>query len=123
MAEKRAHYPNMTTWVTEYALAQAPLGATQDFFNVTAEYFDRLAYVARYSYFGSFRSSESNVGPNAAMLTENGELTDIGSLYLRGGKTGRVPGTGAGKKGGAGRVAAAVGWAVLMVGAVGMMLL
>jgi hypothetical protein len=122
MAEKRARYPNMTTWVTEYALAQAPLGATQEFFNVTAEYFDRLGYVERYSYFGAFRSSESNVGPNAAMLTEKGELTDIGSLYLGGAETGRVPGVGAGKKGGAGRGAGIGGWAVLVVGAVGVML-
>lgn len=39
-------------------------------------------FLDRYSYFGSFRSDVSNVGPNAAMLTQKGELTDIGAWYL-----------------------------------------
>jgi len=38
--------------------------------------------VTHYSYFGSFRASASNVGPNAAMLDDNGGLTDIGAWYL-----------------------------------------
>lgn len=91
LGEKRAAYPNVTTWFTEYAFANEKLDWTQDFFNTTAEYFDRLDYVERYSYFGSFRSSKSNVGPNAAMLDQDGQLTDIGSLYLGGNLTGRVP--------------------------------
>lgn len=40
----------------------------------------------------------SNVGPNAAMLTQRGELTDIGSLYLGGSKTGKIPKSDAGEK-------------------------
>jgi hypothetical protein len=47
--------------------------------------------VTHYSYFGAFRSSVSNVGPNAAMLTQNGELTDIGSWYMGGRATNNVP--------------------------------
>ena len=39
----------------------------------------------------------SNVGPNAAMLTEKGELTDIGSWYLGGTATGKKPKGAAGK--------------------------
>ena len=78
-------------WITEYALADASLPDSQSFFNESAEYFDRLAYVERYSYFGSFRSSVSNVGPNGTMLDQNGKLTDIGSWYLGGGPTGNVP--------------------------------
>ena len=57
------------------------------------------SYLTHYSYFGSFRSDVSNVGPNAAMLTQKGELTDIGSWYLGGTATGKVPkGAAAGKK-------------------------
>ncbi len=48
-------------------------------------------YVQKYSYFGSFRSSVSNVGPNAAMLTQNGKLTDIGDAYLGRAAEGNVP--------------------------------
>ena len=56
------------------------------------------SYITHYSYFGSFRSDVSNVGPNAAMLTQNGDLTDIGSWYLGGTATGKVPKGAAGKK-------------------------
>jgi hypothetical protein len=50
--------------------------------------------VARYSYFGSFRSSDSNVGANAVMLNNGGKLTDIGSWYLGGAATGVQPQSG-----------------------------
>jgi len=84
-------YPNTSIWITEYALDNATLSDTQSFFNESAEYFDRLDYVERYSYFGSFRSPVSNVGPNAAMLDQKGRLTDIGSWYLGGAATNNVP--------------------------------
>jgi hypothetical protein len=47
--------------------------------------------VTHYSYFGAFRSSVSNVGPNAAMLDQNGKLTDIGSWYMGGVATHNIP--------------------------------
>jgi hypothetical protein len=47
--------------------------------------------ITHYSYFGAFRSDVSNVGANAAMLTQDGELTDIGSWYLGGAATNNVP--------------------------------
>lgn len=43
---------------------------------------DRLLYIERYSFFGAFRADVSNVGPNAAMLSSEGTLTDIGRWYL-----------------------------------------
>ena len=49
------------------------------------------SYIERYAYFGSFRSSQSNVGPDGAMLTTSGQLTDIGSWYLGGSATGNIP--------------------------------
>ncbi|CZR69444.1 uncharacterized protein PAC_19344 [Phialocephala subalpina] len=91
IGQVRATYPNTSIWVTEYALNNASLSETQDFFNMSAEYFDRIDYIERYSYFGSFRSDVSNVGPNAAMLTQNGLLTDIGSWYLGGAATNNIP--------------------------------
>ena len=91
LGEKMAAYPNTPIWVTEYAFPHGDIENSNRFFNESAEYMDRLAEVERYSYFGAFRSERSNVGPYAAMLTEKGELTDIGSLYLGGGVTGKVP--------------------------------
>ncbi|KAF3937443.1 hypothetical protein ABW19_dt0209058 [Dactylella cylindrospora] len=77
-----AAFPNMSFWFTEFALDHQDVGPTQDFFNMTMEYFDRMESVERYSWFGSFRSSVSNVGPNAALLNEDGGLTYIGAWYL-----------------------------------------
>lgn len=78
-------------WVTEYALDNQDLTSTQSFFNMSIEYFDRLDFVKRYSYFGAYRSSSSNVGPNTAMLGSNGSLTDIGLWYLGMSGKGVVP--------------------------------
>ena len=55
----------------------------------------RDSNITHYSYFGAFRSDVSNVGPNAAMLTEEGKLTDIGSWYLGGVATNNIPHKGA----------------------------
>jgi hypothetical protein len=69
---------------------------------------DRLPDVERYSYFGSFRSDISNVGVNAAMLTEKGSLTDIGAWYIGKSAQGNIPDESKTlakkKKSGAGRV-------------------
>lgn len=81
-------------WMTEYALNHQSLNKSQEFFRMSAEYFDRLPFVERYSYFGSFRSDISNVGPNAAMLDAKGRLTDIGSWYLGRAATGNIPSAG-----------------------------
>ena len=82
IGQMHATYPNMTIWVTEFADAWDTLSSTQTNFNESIQYLDRLPYVIRYSYFGSFRSSVSNVGANATMLDQCGRLTDIGDWYL-----------------------------------------
>lgn len=47
--------------------------------------------LTHYSYFGAFRSDVSNVGPNAAMLNQEGKMTDIGSWYMGGVATNVIP--------------------------------
>jgi hypothetical protein len=89
-----ASFPGTKIWITEYAYAKQDLSTTQEYYNMSAEYFDRLDYVERYSYFGAFRSKVSNVGPNAAFLNNDGKLTDIGSWYLGSGGTGVNPQSG-----------------------------
>lgn len=84
-------FPNKSIWVTEYNFDNQDLEATQSFYNMSSQYMDRLAEIGRYSLFGAFRSSVSNVGPNGAMLSAGGELTDIGSWYLGGSATGVAP--------------------------------
>lgn len=87
-------FPDLPIWVTEYAYAHQSLPATQDFYKTSAEWMDGYEHVERYSYFGTFRSQNSNVGPNAAFLNRDGELTDIGSWYLGGEATGIDPQSG-----------------------------
>jgi hypothetical protein len=55
-------YQNISAiWVTEFACADCSLAESQSFANTTFEYLDRINYMQRYSYFGSFRSDVSNV--------------------------------------------------------------
>ena len=42
VGEVNTTYPNMTMWVTEYALNNADLQASQDFYNQSSQFFDRL---------------------------------------------------------------------------------
>ena len=87
----RATYPQLPIWVTEFADPDDTLSNSQVFYNQSTAFLDQLYYCDRYSYFGSFRSDVSNVGGNVAFLTQNGQLTDIGSWYLGGSATGHVP--------------------------------
>lgn len=77
--------------MTEFNYNDQDLTTTHDYFNTSMDYLDRLTYVDRYSYFGAFQSSVSNVGPNAAMLSAGGQLTDIGAWYLGENATGVAP--------------------------------
>lgn len=78
-------------WVTEFAFQGQDLTTSQSFFNQSVAFLDGQDVVKRYSYFGSFTGKESNVGPNAAMLDDDGQLTDIGSWYTGSSATGAKP--------------------------------
>ncbi|KAK0622076.1 glycoside hydrolase, catalytic core [Bombardia bombarda] len=125
IGEYSAAFPNKTIWITEYNLDHQDLADTQNFYNTSAEYFDRLPSVERYSLFGAFRSDVSNVGPNAAMLNKDGQLTDIGAWYLGRPGTGIDPlsGTGAslGRLAASPRVSAALLGSLLAVSTVALL--
>lgn len=59
----------------------------------------------------------SNVGPNAAMLTQDGKLTDIGAWYLAEAATGAIP------QGAATRSSIFTGWLLLLFATVAWSLL
>ena len=86
-------------WITEYNFNDQDLKATQEFYKISAEYFDRMDSVERYSLFGAFRSDVSNVGPNGAMLSGDGQLTDIGAWYMGREPTGVHPSQGSDSSG------------------------
>ena len=104
-------FPGSPIWVTEYNYNDQSLEATQQFYNQSSEYMDRIDDVERYSLFAAFRSDVSNVGPNATMLSAGGQLTDIGAWYLGRPATGVLPQQGAAGRAwndGAARYAAAM---------------
>lgn len=82
----RNSFPGAEIWVTEYAYAQRSLPEAQAFYNRSAAYLDASPRVARHSYFGAFRSSASDVGADVVLLSDGGEVTDIGAWYTGLGK-------------------------------------
>nr|OQO32123.1 hypothetical protein B0A51_00966 [Rachicladosporium sp. CCFEE 5018] len=82
MGQVNASYPNQTMWITEFGLPQQSAAATTEFFNQSLSYFDRTPFVTHYSWFGAFRADVSNVGPNSALLTSKGQLTNMGASYV-----------------------------------------
>lgn len=70
-------------WVTEYALAHQDPEHTKKYFETTLEWFDKEDFIGRYTCFGAFRSSVSNVSHNAAFLSDNGDLTETGERISR----------------------------------------
>ncbi|KAI0157318.1 glycoside hydrolase family 128 protein [Xylariaceae sp. FL1272] len=87
-------FPGSKIWLTEFTEPHVDLVTTQEFFKQSIPWLDGSSLVERYSWFGAFRSSVSNVGVNATFLNNAGQLTDIGSWYLGGEATGIPPTSG-----------------------------
>lgn len=81
-------------WLTEFNYDRQSLEITKEFYQWATKWLDGLKFVERYALFGAFRSGVSNVGPNAAMLSDQGDLTDIGLWYLGRNGSGASPITG-----------------------------
>ncbi|KAL2262401.1 hypothetical protein VTK26DRAFT_1450 [Humicola hyalothermophila] len=75
-------FPDVPLWVVEYGFPDQDEATTEGFFNESLSLLESTDAVERYSWFGSFRSIVSNVGPNQAMLDQSGNLTDIGYWYM-----------------------------------------
>ncbi|KAK4647339.1 uncharacterized protein QC761_124580 [Podospora bellae-mahoneyi] len=78
----QSKFPEKPLWVTEYGFHDQNEAETQKFFNESLKYLEEHQAVARYSWFGAFRKTKSNVGEEMAMLDQRGNLTDIGNWYL-----------------------------------------
>ncbi|KAH7410429.1 glycosyl hydrolase catalytic core-domain-containing protein [Phaeosphaeria sp. MPI-PUGE-AT-0046c] len=85
------NFESMAAHIGQFGYPNQGLEETQAFWNMSARSFDTWPNITHYSYFGAFRSSVSNVGPNAAMLTQDGKLTSIGSWYMGGKATNNIP--------------------------------
>lgn len=78
--------PDKKVWITEFAPTnwskERPLGRehVENFAKESAKYLDSLEWVEKYAWFGAMRDT-GNVGRWAAMLDEDGKLTDLGRAY------------------------------------------
>lgn len=81
-------------WLPEFNYDHQSLEVTKEFYQWASKWLDGLKFIERYALFGAFRSDVSNVGPNAAMLSDQGHLTDIGLWYLGRNGSGESPVTG-----------------------------
>ncbi len=82
LGEVYTTFNNTPIWITELALASASMSDTIAMMNQTLPWLDALSWVQRYAWFGGFRASESNIGPNATFLDNQGQLTELGRMYL-----------------------------------------
>ncbi|KAI4155415.1 MAG: hypothetical protein LQ340_001015 [Diploschistes diacapsis] len=78
--------PNKPVWITEFAPtnwnAAHPLGKehVENFIGESCAYLDTLDWVERYAWFGAM-SDTGTVGRWAAMLGNDGQLTEAGRIY------------------------------------------
>jgi len=52
--------------------------------NQTITFLDDSEWIERYAYFGAFRQGDGNsyVGQNGAVWDENGDITEVGKMWL-----------------------------------------
>lgn len=79
-------FPEAEYWITEMALPQQDGEATLAMMNESLRYLDELDSVAAYAWFGAFRSDEANewTGDEVSLFDGDGDLTELGALYLGG---------------------------------------
>ena len=86
--------PDAQYWVTEMALPKQDSQATLSMMNDSLSYLDDLEFVQAYAWFGVFRNNEANewTGDNVSLFNDDGDLTDLGALYLGGKERGFTKG-------------------------------
>jgi hypothetical protein len=78
--------PDKPVWITEYASTNwntdNPMSKehVENFVRESCIYLDSLDWVERYAWFGPMRDT-GTVGRWAAMLDDQGNLTDVGKIY------------------------------------------
>ncbi|KAF3315928.1 hypothetical protein TWF173_003123 [Orbilia oligospora] len=75
-------YPSLPIWLTEFADSKDTADNTRQYISQVLPQLDSTPYIERYSYFGASRELVSNVGPNAALLDNDGKLKPIGRAYF-----------------------------------------
>ena len=78
--------PDRPVWITEFAptnwnqSAPLPREHVESFVRESCKYLDTQDWVERYAFFGAMRDT-GNVGKWAAMIDDQGKLTEVGRMY------------------------------------------
>ena len=78
--------PDAQYWITELAVAQEDVETTLSIANRSISYLDSDDDVQAYAWFGAFRKDEANewTGDAVSFFNDDGELTELGAMYLGG---------------------------------------
>jgi hypothetical protein len=93
-----SNYSSLPIWLTEFGFPQQSTNQVLSSLNDTITFCDRTSWIQRYAYFGDFRQGEGNeyIGQNGAVWDGNGDLTEIGKVWLGMDSTPRVQGSDSG---------------------------
>ncbi|ETI20439.1 hypothetical protein G647_08474 [Cladophialophora carrionii CBS 160.54] len=102
LGQLREIYPAKPIWVTEFAIPSVSDEETEAFMNQSLPYLDSLDYVDRYAWFGAFRQSDANewTGDGVSLFDRDGDLTELGAVWMGGEQNAFEEGTSAGNDGG-----------------------
>lgn len=84
ITQLHSNYSSYPIWVTEFGFPQLSAADTLTALQDTITFFEGADYVDRYAYFPVYRVGEGNgfLGQGGAVLDENGQLNDVGKLWL-----------------------------------------
>jgi hypothetical protein len=93
-----SNYSSLPIWLTEFGFPQQSTNQVLLSLNDTITFCDGTSWIQRYAYFGDFRQGEGNeyIGQNGAVWDGNGDLTEIGKVWLGMDTTPRVQGSDSG---------------------------
>lgn len=100
LSSLHSNYSSLPIWLTEFGFPQESSEEVISSLNQTIAFLDSSEWIERYAYFGTFRQGDGNsyIGQNGAVWDENGDITEVGKIWLGLNQTPNVAGS---KSGGA----------------------
>jgi hypothetical protein len=108
-----ANYTHLPIWVTEFGYPDQSTSEVVTSLSDSITFLDNATWIQRYAYFCDFRQGEGNsyIGQNGAVWDDNGDITDVGKVWLGLQETPQV----AGSQSGGRQMGSSMGILILMV--------
>jgi hypothetical protein len=92
LSSLHSNHSSLPIWLTEFGFPQVSTADVISFLNQTILFLDNTVWIERYAYFGTFRQGEGNnfIGQNGAVLDANGDITEVGTIWLGMGKSSKI---------------------------------